>query len=150
MATEPSSQIVMRANLDELGNLERWVAALAVDFILPPSLAERIDLCLTEHVTNVIGYGYPAGTPGTIIISLWHRPDELVVHIKDDGVAFDPTSYALPDLPRSLADARDGGHGVRLIRHFADELHYARVASANELILKFRVRADPIRAPTTR
>jgi|SRR5450755_2224259 len=138
MATDPSSRIVIRAKLDELANLGRWVAVQAVEFVLPPPLANRIDLCLAEHVTNVIGYGYPAGTPGTIIISLWHRPDELVVRIEDDGVAFDPTSYALPDLPRSLADARDGGHGVRLIRHFADELHYARVASANELILKFR------------
>jgi anti-sigma regulatory factor (Ser/Thr protein kinase) len=138
MPSEPSSQIVMRATLEGLADLEHWVAAQAVEFILPPPLPKRIDLCLTEHVTNIIGYAYPDGAVGTIIISLWRRPEEIVIRVDDDGAPFDPTSYALPALPRSLADAEGGGRGIRLVRHFADELHYLRTAAGNELVLKFR------------
>jgi anti-sigma regulatory factor (Ser/Thr protein kinase) len=143
MATEASSQMVMRAKLEELASLERWVAAQAVELILPPPLASRIDLCLTEHVTNIIDYGYPNRAPGTIIMSLWHQPEEIVVRIDDDGAPFDPTACALPALPRSLADAKGGGRGIRLVRHFADELHYMRTAAGNELVLKFRIGPAP-------
>jgi anti-sigma regulatory factor (Ser/Thr protein kinase) len=61
MGTEPASQIVVQAKLEQLLDLEHWVERLAVEFLLPPSLVHHIDLCLTELVTNLISYGYPDG-----------------------------------------------------------------------------------------
>jgi anti-sigma regulatory factor (Ser/Thr protein kinase) len=138
MATEPSSQIVIQAKLEQLPDLQHWVEALAVDFHLPPPLVNRIDLCLTELVANIIAYGYPDGAVGTVSISFWRQLEQIITRIDDDGAAFDPTSYVLPGLPRSLADASGGGRGIRLVRHFADELHYLRGAAGNELVLIFR------------
>jgi len=144
MATEPSSQIVMRANLERLVDLELWVEKLAVEFLLPRSLVQRIELCLTELVTNVIGYGYPDGADGTLSIRFWRQPEQIVICIDDDGAPFDPTRYVLPDLPGTLAEASSGGRGIRLVRHFADALEYLRGASGNQLTLLFRCPAQQV------
>jgi len=129
---------VLQAKLERLLDLELWVEKLAVEFLLPPSLVQRIDLCLTELVTNVIGYGYPDGAVGTISIRFWRRPEQIVICIDDDGTPFDPTGYVSPDLPTSLADATSGGRGIRLVRHFADELQHVRGGGGNQLTLLFR------------
>lgn len=138
MATEPCAQIVLGAQLAQLPQLEQWVHRLAGQFDWPPSLVHRIDLCLTELVTNVISYGYPDGTAGAIGIRVWAGAGQVVVRIDDDGTAFDPTAYVLPSLPVSLADAADDGRGIRLVRHFVDEVHYQRCATGNQLTLTFR------------
>jgi anti-sigma regulatory factor (Ser/Thr protein kinase) len=138
MATEPSSQIVIQSRIEQLPDLEHWVGKLALEFLLPPALVRRIDLCLTELVSNVISYGYPNGEPGTVRICFWHQPEQIVIRIDDDATPFDPTSYVLPGLPTSLADATPGGRGIRLVRHFTDELHHVTGAAGNQLTLVFR------------
>lgn len=136
--------MVMPARFERLPDLQRWVETLAAEFLLPPSLVQRLDLCLTELATNVIGYGYPDGAVGTINIRFWRQPAQIVIRIDDDGTPFDPTGYLPPDLPRSLDDATDGGRGIRLVRHFSDELRYLREGGGNQLTLVFRV---PVRTP---
>jgi anti-sigma regulatory factor (Ser/Thr protein kinase) len=138
MATEPSSQIVMRTKLEQLLDLEHWVERLAVEFLLPPSLVHRIDLCLTELVTNLISYGYADGEVGTVRIRFWNQAEQIIIRIDDDGTPFDPTSYVPPGLSSSLADASTGGRGIRLVRHFTDELHHLPEAAGNQLTLVFR------------
>jgi serine/threonine-protein kinase RsbW len=138
MTTELSSQIVMQAKLDQLPKLERWVEALAAEFVLPSVLVHRIDLCVTELVTNLIGYGYPDGAIGTVSIHGWRQGEQVMIRIEDDGIPFDPTSYVPPGLPSSLADAAVGGRGIRLVRHFTDALHHVRTVEGNELTLIFR------------
>jgi anti-sigma regulatory factor (Ser/Thr protein kinase) len=138
MAAEPSSQFVMQARLEQLQHLKHWVDRLAADFSLPAALVHRIDLCLTELVTNVISYGYPDGKVGTVKVQFWRQTEQVVIRIDDDGTPFDPTSYESPALPTSLADAPDGGRGIRLVRHFSDELHHSAGAAGNQLTLVLR------------
>jgi anti-sigma regulatory factor (Ser/Thr protein kinase) len=149
MATKQSPQIVMQAKLEQLPKLEHWIEALAEEFRLPSSLVHRIDLCVTELVTNLIGYGYPDGAAGRVSIHGWREDEQVLIRIDDDGVPFDPTSYVTPGLPSSLAEASVGGRGIRLVRHFADALHHIRRVDGNELTLIFRsgVRASS-QAPT--
>jgi anti-sigma regulatory factor (Ser/Thr protein kinase) len=138
MATEPCSRIVLQATLAQLPALEQWVTRLAAEYQLPPALVHRIDLCLSEVVSNLIDYGYPNGDVGKVSIFFWRLPEQIVVRIDDDGAPFDPTAYVPSNLPNSLEDASIGGRGIRLVRHFADELHHLRADSANQLTLVFR------------
>src|SRR5665213_186124 len=124
MATEPSSQFVMPAKLEQLRDLKHWIERLAAEFSLPAALVHRIDLCLTELVTNVISYGYPDGRVGAVKVQFWRQSEQVVIRIDDDGILFDPTCYESPGLPAALSEAPDGGRGIRLVRHFSDELHH--------------------------
>jgi anti-sigma regulatory factor (Ser/Thr protein kinase) len=138
MATEPSSQIVIQARLEELRDLAHWVERLAAEFSLPAAVTHRIDLCLTELATNVISYGYPDGRIGAVRIRFWRQRDQILIRIDDDGIPFDPTAYEPPGLPSSLDEAPSGGRGIRLVRNFSDELHTSAADAGNQLTLVFR------------
>jgi anti-sigma regulatory factor (Ser/Thr protein kinase) len=140
MAREPCSQIVLQATLEQLPELERWVTSLAAEYLWPPALVHRVDLCLSEMMSNLIDYGYPNGGVGTVCVRVWRLPEGIVVRVDDDGAPFDPTAYVPSGLPSSLEDASIGGRGIRLVRHFADELHHLRAGSENQLTLVFRNR----------
>jgi anti-sigma regulatory factor (Ser/Thr protein kinase) len=142
MEAEPSSQIVIPAKLEQLRKLAHWVERLAAQFLLPAALVHRIDLCLSELVTNLISYGFTQGRVGAVRIRLWRQPEQIVIRIDDDGALFDPTSYKPPGLPGALADAPEGGRGIRLVRHFADELHYRARPGGNQLTLVFLAAQD--------
>jgi anti-sigma regulatory factor (Ser/Thr protein kinase) len=135
---EPSSQIVIQAKPERLPDLQRWVERLTTESLLPAVLVHRIDICLTELVTNVISYGYPDGRTGAVRIRLWRQPEQIEIRIDDDGTPFDPTAFEPPELPSSLSDAPSGGRGIRLVRHFCDELHHSAGAAGNQLTLVFR------------
>ncbi|MGH8231276.1 MAG: ATP-binding protein [Steroidobacteraceae bacterium] len=137
MSTEASSQLQVAATVEGIEALQRWLAGLTAPWQLSASLAHRLDLCLTESVTNVIAYGYPQPAAGTVSVLGWREPDQIVLRIDDDGAAFDPTRYVPPELPQSLTEASIGGRGIRLVRHYADEVHYRRVAAQNQLTLVF-------------
>jgi anti-sigma regulatory factor (Ser/Thr protein kinase) len=138
VASVPSSLFQMRATLEQLPQLERWVSALPSQFTLRSGLLPRIDLCLAEIVTNLICHGYPDGEAGMVEIRLSRHADRVEICIEDDGRAFDPTAYVPPALPGSIAEAPIGGRGIRLVRHFADELRHRRDAGHNQLTLVFR------------
>jgi len=85
---------------------------------------------------NIISYGYPNGKIGAVRIGFWREPGQIVIRLDDDGIPFDPTSYELPACPARLPMPR-GGRGIRLVRHFADELHYLARPVGNQLTLLF-------------
>ena len=65
------------------------------------------------------------------------------MRIVDNGLAFDPISVGPPHVPNSIEDARVGGHGVQLMRHFLADLSYERVEDEN----RFTLIADPKKGP---
>ena len=60
------------------------------------------------------------------------------LEIEDDGRPFDPLQTAAEPSAKSLEEARIGGWGIGIVRHFADELQYRRVDARNRLTVIFR------------
>jgi anti-sigma regulatory factor (Ser/Thr protein kinase) len=146
---DPSAQILLRATSEESAVLERWTASLGSDFGLPDPVLQRIDLCLVEAMSNVIAYAYPHSSAGTVRICFWREPEGIVIRIDDDGEAFDPTSYPVQALPASLEGASAGGRGIRLMRHYAEEIRYQRDGPINRLTLVFKARNGEVRPSST-
>ena len=105
--------------------------------------AARIQLLLVieEAVVNVLLNGWPGGEPServfTLSLQCRRRGDQLEVGVEiiDNGVAFDPTSAAPPDLDASVEERAIGGLGIFLMHEMTDTLRYARVAGTNHLKL---------------
>ena len=55
--------------------------------------------------------------------------------VMDNGVPFDPTARQPRELDASLDDARIGGHGLRLMRHYLRDIRYERTDGWNRLTL---------------
>lgn len=66
------------------------------------------------------------------------RPDR-----EDEAPPFNPLVVREPPFPRSLEDISEGGHGIHLLKQFADEVNYELKATGNRLILSFMSHGPP-------
>ena len=55
----------------------------------------------------------------------------VTITIRDDGVAFDPTAAAVPDLTGKLEDRPVGGLGMFLVAKLSESFRYERLGSCN-------------------
>jgi anti-sigma regulatory factor (Ser/Thr protein kinase) len=135
--SEPDARITLETKLACLPDIEHWIEQLSIQFSFRPLLRNRIEVCVTELMANLISYGYVDGRAGRATLSFWRKPDRYVVCLEDDGRPFDPTTHALPPQPGSLEDANASGRGISLVRQFADTLQYRRRGDGNQLRLGF-------------
>jgi sigma-B regulation protein RsbU (phosphoserine phosphatase) len=106
----------------------------------------QLDLCLTEWVTNVIDYAYPAGQApdDAIVVQLVRETADVLVQIADRGIPFDPVAYVPKAAAQTLEEADAGGRGLLLVRKFATHLHYDREQGCNRFSLRFSAPPDRV------
>ena len=102
----------------------------------PPARVFALTLCVDEALSNIIMHaGLDAESDTSITLTLKADASHLIVDIRDQGVAFDPTLRPSPPLVSELSEARPGGHGLRLMRHYLKRIEYTREAGHNCLRL---------------
>ncbi|MFA5662657.1 ATP-binding protein [Castellaniella sp.] len=115
-----------------------WLADTAEQGRWSASLTRRLTLCLDEALSNILMHGFKthaATESRRIHLRILQGADRTAVDIIDNGMPFDPSRIALPPLAGSVDDARQGGHGLRLMRHYLDEIHYEHRDRHNHLRL---------------
>lgn len=120
---------------DQLIVMSAWIEEIASASAIPPQTAFRLELVLTEAVTNIMDYSRRPGEAGHIQISCELHDDTIEVVVNDDGPAFDPTARASVSLPKSLDEARPGGLGIHLMRQYASAMSYRREHDRNILAM---------------
>ncbi len=115
-----------------------WLEGLAERDGWPARTLFALTLCADEALTNVIAYASaPAGAAALQLrLECARTADSVWLRIADNGAVFDPTAQESPQLAPSLEDARVGGHGLRLMRHYLRALHYQRQGDCNLLLLE--------------
>lgn len=115
-----------------------WLETTAQTLQWPPRTLFRLRLCLDETLTNIAMHGYPNATDacqGKVMLRVYQTANRILLEILDNGAAFDPTASSPRALDASLEVALIGGHGLRLLRHFLEEIRYERRAGWNCLQL---------------
>jgi anti-sigma regulatory factor (Ser/Thr protein kinase) len=142
MTSNTEDATVERLNLQsaisELARIPEWIERLAARYAIPNDMQFAMDLSLEEVISNIMRHGY-AGQPNRPIRVQFSSPraSQFVFIVEDEAPHFNP--LAAPELPcvDSQGQARIGGHGVRLIRHFAGSLEYQQLPGGNRLTLGF-------------
>ena len=135
--------------LSELPRVTRWIHAWAAEHQVPPETADRLDLCSTELVTNIVSHAYDGdGGDRSILLRLRRDGEVLRLEIEDDGKPFNPLDVKPPEPPASLEEARVGGSGVAIVRRVSDGLHYERVGGRNRCTVFQRCTARVSDHPT--
>lgn len=129
--------LVIGSDLSELGRVGDWVNAWSRLHDVPVRTVERLDVCSTELVTNIITHAYAGSSAGQISLSLDCQGELLSLKIEDDAEAFDPGRAELPPLATSLEGARIGGLGLRIVLGLSDGLEHRRSGGRNQLTLIF-------------
>ena len=143
--TQPiQDRIVLSSDLSEMNQVFPWIDALASQYEIAESIQFAINLCLEEAVSNVIRHGY-ANQSGRFIAVRFAVSTEgnVVFTIDDDAPQFNPLEA--PTLPPfdEQGETRIGGHGVRLLREFADILEYEPTSTGNRLHIGFSKNISP-------
>lgn len=135
----PAQRLVLGNDFAELRRMSAWLADTARAWGLPAERIGELDLCANEAVTNIISYAYDAAGRRQIIVSMQWQDNGVRFSIEDDGRPYNPLAVAPEPLPATLAEARIGGLGVRLILGIATDCGYRREDGRN--VLSFTVRA---------
>ncbi|MFG1348156.1 ATP-binding protein [Xanthobacter autotrophicus] len=131
------SSLHVDARIDDITKATGWLGALAEDEGWSPATRFALELSLEEALTNVVSYGFQGSAAVPLIrIECYRLPEgRVAVCLIDNGMPFDPTTIAEPEVPASIEDAKIGGHGVQLMRNFLETLAYAREGEENHLTL---------------
>ncbi len=134
-----SRSLTIHNTVPEISRMSHWLTDSLADNGLSKSIQFRFDLCANEAVTNIISYAYPENGTHKIDLFLTINPDTVMLNIEDDGIAFNPLLVPEHSPSKSLADAKIGGLGIDLIRHYVDDFDYMRLDNKNVLSIKIKL-----------
>ena len=112
-----------------VGYLEHFCAEMHV----PPKAIQALMLAVEEMASNIVNHAYRRDARQTFRLTLQHHGDRIIVELRDHGPAFDPLQAAAPDLETDPDERDSGGLGIHLVRHYIEDLHYAREGGENVL-----------------
>lgn len=114
-----------------------WLESIAERQDWAPRATFGLTLCLDEALTNVMSYAFqpPAAAQPAIMLACNATGGHIVLELRDNGRPYDPTTEVPPPLATCLDDAVPGGHGLRLMRHYLEDLHYQRQGDWNCLTM---------------
>jgi len=98
-------------------------------------------LALEECGANIVHYACGDRAEERFRVSFEHSADALEIELRDRGPAFDPTAAAARDLAPDDEDRPPGGWGIHLVRHYMDDVRYAREGDENVLRLVKRLQS---------
>ena len=135
--------LCIKNDIHELNTLTQFLEEVGDELGLSPGLVMNLNLVLEEAVSNKIINEYPKDTvvEEAVTLTLTCEQDELLICLKDHGIAFDPTQKEDPDLTLSAEERPIGGLGIFLIRQLMDEVTYRREGDCNLFTMKKRITA---------
>jgi len=84
-----------------------------------------IELALREALANAVLRGNKSNSRKQVSVDCFqHRDGSVLLVVRDHGQGFDPACLDDPTRPENIY--RDSGRGIFLIRHFVDEVQFAR------------------------
>ena len=131
-----STEIVLFNDLAELERLNQLVEEFGGQNNFHVEEQYAVYLCLEEIITNIVNYAWPDGGEHQIDVRLSVDDEWIRVEIQDDGIPFDPTKVAEPDVNKPAAERQVGGLGIHLVRQTVNDMFYQRVDDKNTLLLK--------------
>jgi serine/threonine-protein kinase RsbW len=141
---EPQASLIVGSELRELSRVSAWVQEWAQRQRLPSRIAQQLDLCSAEAVTNIMTHGSgDEAAHCSIFLRLGWQGEDVALEVEDGGCPFDPLQLQEPSRASSLEDAPIGGWGIPIVRRFSDGMHYRREDGRNCLTLLFRPTAPP-------
>ena len=114
------------ADRDELPLVPREILKFCMDHSIDRQKANLIAVCAEEMVRNIMEYGGKKSK--WIDVCLTAEDEKLMLRIRDNGIPFDPSTYAFDDTDFDI-------HGIELAKSVATEISYIRAIDLNNTII---------------
>lgn len=108
--------IKLKPKLEELNHLKTFIK----DIIKQKDM--KLDLIIEEIFINIISYSQ---AEYVIINSEFdEKTNKILIEFVDNGNEYNPLQKEDYEVPDSVKEAKIGGLGIHLIKHFADSIEY--------------------------
>jgi anti-sigma regulatory factor (Ser/Thr protein kinase) len=108
-----------------LHRIREFIAGMATEAGIDPHEIDNIELAVDEACTNVIEHGYaPDDINKELTIRLEIDTSKLVLTVIDRARPFNILHYEPRDINDLKSEGKDGGLGIRLIKHIMDDIDY--------------------------
>jgi anti-sigma regulatory factor (Ser/Thr protein kinase) len=135
---DKEERLSLRGDISQTAQVPSWIKRLSATYGIPEKVQFASDLCLEEIVSNIILHGYGGVTKVEILVRFTNPGPGCFVFIVEDGAPhFNPLEQPARPALTPNEDTRVGGHGIRLVREFADALDYERLPAGNRLKMVF-------------
>lgn len=116
---------------------QNWLNQTAAQHHWSARTTFALQISMDEALTNILSHGFENGISDASMIRLTVTSMDTLItlEIVDNGIPFDPTEIVPDELVSSLEDTVPGGHGLRLMRHYLHDMHYAFIDGHNHLKL---------------
>lgn len=131
-------------DVQEVPALAIFIASVCKDMRFNELCTAGINLAVEEAVVNVMNYAYPKGTRANILLEVFADEEVVTFELRDDGIAFDPTTADEADISNIVSNHIIGGLGIHLMRHYMDSIAYERKDGQNVLTMTKRIRDNQI------
>ena len=134
--------LTMSASMSQIGRLQPYIEHVARQAAIDDKQAKRLRLAAEEAVANIINHGRATTitmratwSGGEASCHNGTEQPQLQITICDDGIPFDPTTYAGIDLSLPPDQRPPGGMGILLLHQMTDGLSYQRIEGHNLLTM---------------
>ncbi|MDR0968638.1 MAG: ATP-binding protein [Holosporaceae bacterium] len=128
--------VKIKNNIEEISRICDIVRNFCVQNGVSDEKYHDVVLILDELITNIISYAYPDGGERFFDLSLEKNDQYIVMNVIDDGIPFDPSSQADPDVDSSIEERQLGGLGIFMVKQLSEVIEYSRVDDQNRLCVK--------------
>ncbi len=136
MSATDQIQIEFANRISELPGVSEKVRSFFENQSLDQDSLYAFDVALEELLTNVVKYAHNDGERHLIRVMATSAPEHATIEVIDDGLPFDPTTAAPPDLSLSIDDIPIGGLGLHLVRSMVESISYERRENCNHVLVR--------------
>lgn len=122
MITTQRYHLSLTSQRDSIKLVEPFLRSISELTVLDQSRFHDLLVAITEAVNNAIIHGNKSEPTKSVEVDVAVTKKSAVFVITDEGGGFDPESVPDPRLPENIL--REGGRGVFLIKHLADNVAF--------------------------
>ncbi len=124
------------SSTENLSMIRDFVRSIGSQAGLGDMEVARLELAVDEACSNVMEHAYGLDSTKEVSIRATADDNALRIVVVDTGKGFDPASVEQKKLQDLITAKRTGGLGMRLMKSFMDEVHYAMIPGVkNELTM---------------
>ena len=128
--------ITIPAKTEEISLAVEQIQKFSMQISKDENAAMMMAVASEEIISNIMEYGYRnKRSVGFIDVNLSKAENKLLVRIRDDGVAFDPTNIAEDEEEFSF-------RGIDVVRKVASDFKYLRILNTNNVIMEVNLAAN--------
>ena len=130
-----------RSEIQDIPQIRQDLDELEARWKIPDSEMRQISVIIEELFSNIVRFAFTDEEEHLIEVKLSRGESEIIIHIIDNGIPFNPLEYN-PGPVSNPAASNAGGMGLTLVQTFSDSITYHRKNKENHLEITKKIKTN--------